>query len=512
MRPARGARNVTTALLLLVAAASAAAAQPAQLRGFDDYVERALRDWNVPGVAVAVVRGDSVVFARGYGVREIGRPERVDAQTIFAIGSSTKALTAALVAMLVDEGHVQWSDPAAQHLPGFALFDPYATRELTVRDLLIHSSGLSRGDLVWYATELDRDDILRRVRHLEPSWSLRSQFGYQNIMYLAAGQLAARVTGRSWDELVRERIFAPLGMTASSTSVTALAGVTNLATPHAAQDGVARAVAYRNIDNIAPAGSVNSNVLDMAQWVRLQLGSGSFNGRELLKPETLAEMHEPHIVIRDPVFRIFSPDARFLTYGLGWVVQDHHGRKLVHHGGNIDGMSAMVAMIPEERLGVVILSNMNGSFLPSVLKYRVLDAFLGVPAKDWSAELRTVAAGFEEQQRQAERSAEEERVRDTRPSLPLERYAGTYRDELHGDVVVSHENGRLRLTRSPALHGELEHWHFNTFRTRFNSPVLPALMVSFALDARGNVASADVEGMAVFRRVDAERAAGARQP
>jgi CubicO group peptidase (beta-lactamase class C family) len=504
-------RSGLVALLLLVVVPAAARAQPAQLRGFDDYVERALSVWNVPGVAIAVVHGDSVVYARGYGVRELGRPDPVDAQTIFAIGSSTKAFTAALLAMLVDEGRIQWTDRATTHLPGFALHDPYATRELTVRDLLIHSSGLSRGDFVWYGTELDRDEIVRRVRHLEPSWGLRAQFGYQNIMYLAAGQLAARVTGRTWDELIRERIFAPLGMRASSTSITELRGVANLASPHAEQDGTVRPVPYRNIDNIAPAGSINSSVLDMARWVRLQLGDGGFGGQQLLKPETLAEMHAPHIVISDPIFRIFAPDAHFLTYGLGWVVQDHHGRKAVHHGGNIDGMSAMIAMIPEEGLGVVILSNMNGSFLPSALKYRVFDAFLGVPPRDWSTDMHRMVAALIEQQQQQQSGVDAARAQGTRPSLPPDRYAGTYENDLYGQVVVDLLDGRLRLTRAPTLHGELEHWHYDTFRARFDSPVMPGVMVTFALDARGNVATADVEGMGVFRRAEGESAAAARR-
>src|SRR5918993_1303981 len=219
-------------LTLLLAGAGRARAQEAPLAGFDDYVNQALKDWEVPGLAVAVVKDDRIVFAKGYGVRELGKPAPVNERTLFAIGSSSKAFTAASVAMLVDEGKVKWDDPVTKYLPGFELYDPYVTRELTVRDLLSHRSGLERGDLLWYGTEYDRDEILRRARHIRPSWSLRSRFGYQNLMYLAAGQLVARVGGKSWDEFVRQRIFSPLGMTASGTSIRDLSSSDNVASPH----------------------------------------------------------------------------------------------------------------------------------------------------------------------------------------------------------------------------------------------------------------------------------------
>ena len=264
----------------LAGSASHAAAQQARepYPGFDAYVRTALAAWKVPGVAIAIVRNDSLVYAKGYGVREIGKPTTVDERTIFAIGSSSKAFTAAAVAILVDSGKVRLDAPATAYLPGFQLRDSYASREITVRDLLSHRSGLARGELIWYGSDNDRDEILRRVRFLEPTWSFRSQFGYQNIMYLAAGQVVAKTANVSWDDFIRQRIFQPLGMTASSTTVTALRGVDNLAAPHADVNDTVRAIPYRNIDNIAPAGSINSNVIDMAQWLRLQIGGGKYAG------------------------------------------------------------------------------------------------------------------------------------------------------------------------------------------------------------------------------------------
>lgn len=488
-------------LLLLLWAAPDLLAQRGQLRGLDAYVQQAMRQWEIPGLAIAVVKDDSVVYARGYGVRELGKPARVDEHTLFAIGSASKAFTAATVAMLVDEGKVKWDDPAAQHLRGFQLADPYASRELTVRDLLSHRSGLARGDQVWYATEFGRDEILRRVRFLQPSWSLRSQFGYQNLMYLAAGEIIPAVAGKSWDDFVGERIFTPLGMRTSSTSVRDLQGRENVATPHVKIEEQVRPIAYRNIDNIAPAGSINSSAREMAQWVRLQLGNGSYGGQKLLEEKTVQEMHTPQTIIRrEGAWALMAPESHFFAYGLGWFLNDYRGRKVVLHGGNIDGMHALVAMMPEERLGLVVLTNLNPNFLTYALMYRVFDAFVGGSSSDWSRRMHaafdSLLAAGQAQQRQME----EARVAGTQPSLALERYTGTYSNDMYGDAVVEQENGRLVLRRGPAMTADLEHWHYDTFRAVWRDPVLGRSFVSFRLDPRAQVAGLDVQGLAEFRR------------
>lgn len=487
------------ALILLAALASGQAvrAQDSTLDGFDDYVIQALRDWQVPGLAIAVVKNDRVVFAKGYGVRGLGEPTPVDEKTIFAIGSSSKAFTAALVAMLVDEGKIKWEDSAARRLPGFELFDPYVTRELTVRDLLTHRSGLERGDLLWYGTALDRDEILRRARYIKPTWSLRSTFGYQNIMYLAAGQLTAKISGKSWDDLIRERLFIPLGMSSSSTSIRALKDRDNVATPHtkiasafgvSAGEAKVERIPWRNIDNIAPAGSINSNVADMAQWIRLQLGEGSYQGKRLLSSGAAKETQTPQTIIRaDPPWSLFYPESRFIAYGLGWFLHDYKGRKVVEHGGNIDGMSALVAMIPEEKLGLVILTNLNGTALPAALKYRIFDAYLGAQPRDWSAELLKTFKAFEDQGKAAEKKMAEARVKGTQPSVALEKYAGTYKNDLYGEAKVAHENGKLVVSYGTAFIGDLEHWHYDTFQAHWQNPTLSKTHLTFGLNAQGKV-------------------------
>jgi len=487
MIPQRQVRFLTFLLFVWVSF-HPAHGQEAPLNGFDDYVSKSLRDWEVPGLAIAIVKDDRVVLAKGYGVKKLGDPAPVSERTIFAIGSSSKAFTAASVAMLVDEGKLKWDDPVTKYLPGFELYDPYVTRELKVRDLLSHRSGLERGDLLWYGTEYDRDEILRRSRFLKPTWSLRSTFGYQNLMYLAAGQLIARVSGKSWDQFVKERIFAPLGMEGSNTSVKDLKNSDNVASPHAKIEDKVRVIPWRNIDNIAPAGSINSNVVEMTQWLRLHLAQGEFQKRRLLSSGAAKEMQTSHTVIRaEPPYSLWYPEANFLNYGLGWFLHDYRGRKVVEHGGAIDGMRAQVAMIPEEKLGLVILTNMNGTTLPLAIMYKVFDAYLAASPRDWSADLLKTVKAFEEQGKAAEKKLEAERVKDTRSSLALGEYAGTYKNDLYGEVKVTHENGKLAVRFGPAFMSVLEHWHYDTFRARFVAAGVTNAYLTFALNAQGKI-------------------------
>ena len=478
-----------------------ATAQKNPLADFDQYITQAMQLWKDPGLAIAVVKNDSIVLMKGYGTRTMGTAEPVDEHTLFAIGSASKAFTATLVAMLVDQGKMRWDDPATTYLPDLQMYDPYVSRELTLRDLLTHRSGLARGDLMWYATEYNRDDILRRVRFLKPTWSVRSHFGYQNIMYLAAGQAAAHVAGKSWDDLLRERIFTPLGMTESYTSTRDLEGKMNVATPHTDVNDTLLIVPWHNIDNIGPAGSINSNVLDMIKWVRFQLAQGSVNGKSLISSSALGETHTAQMVI--PVTadaKQVNPFTHLEAYGMGWFLQDYRGRELDQHGGNIDGMSAMVALMPEEKIGMVILTNANGSPVPSIAMYRVLDALLNEPARDWSAEYRKQFEKARAQAKEAQQKRLAQRVADTKPSLPLDRYAGVYSDSMYGDATVKVESGALHLSYGTAFDGELEHWHFDTFRAHWHRRAQGQTFITFALGADGKVKSLDFEGMGTFGR------------
>ena len=481
-RVSRPLAVLRTAVLLMAvqpAVLSAQAREP--FPGLDAYVNGAITRWKVPGLAIAIVRNDSVIYTKGYGLQDITKGTPVDERTIFAIGSSSKAFTAASIAMLVDEKKIELDAPAAKYLPGFQLADPYATRELTVRDLLSHRSGLARGELAWYGSGFDRDEIVRRVRFLQPTWSFRSQFGYQNIMYIAAGQIVARVSGMSWDDFVQQRLLTPLGMTASSTTIRGLERRTNVASPHAEVDSVVRPVAWRNIDNAGPAGSINSNVVEMAQWARLQLNNGTIGGKRLISNRLVEEMHTPQTVIRnDSASRAFNPETHFMSYGLGWFLEDYRGREVVHHGGNVDGFTALVAMMPEEKFGIVILTNMNGTGLPSALMRKLFDLQLQSPARDWSDDAykrleqsRTRAAEAQK------RAGVPQKVAGGKPSLSLSEYTGTFADSLHGDMVMTEQGGALQVQFGPNWRAPLEYWNADNFRVKFDTPVLSPFFVQF---------------------------------
>lgn len=503
----RAVPSIVAVLLLILPGAMSA--QPAELEGFDGYVRQAMESWEVPGLGLAVVKDDSVVYARGYGVREEGTDEPVDENTVFAVGSTSKAFTSAAVGMLVDGGEVAWSDPVTKHLPWLQLADPWVTRELTVRDLLTHRSGLPRCDQLWYAMEYSRDEVLRRVRHCDSQWSFRSRFGYQNIMYLAAGRVASEAAGVRWDRLVENRIFGPLGMSRSNTSVDSLEGMGNVATPHAEIDGEVRAVPWRDIDNIGPAGSINSSAVDMAQWVRLHLGEGAYEGQRLLGDSTVAEMHRPEMLREANVLtpeELFA-STHFTAYGLGWFLRDYRGRKVVWHGGAIDGMRATVGMMPEEELGVVVLTNRGSDGLGGPLMWRVFDAYLGAPEKDWASEYGSVYDSLDAERAKGDEEVREARDEGTSPALALDAYEGTYRSQLYGPVEVSQSADGLELVVADSYGGELGHWHHDTFRITWEQASMQAgslesKLVTFRLGARGEVSSLEIPGMGSFRAVD----------
>lgn len=505
--------SVLVAGALTCALASSALAQRSPLAGLDQYIRKGLADWEVVGLSIAIVNDDSVVYAKGFGEREAGKPDPVTPHTLFAIGSNTKLFTAMAAGILVDAGKLKWDDPATTHLRSFQLFDPYASHEITIRDLLSHRSGLGRrADGVWYGSEYDRAEVLRRIRYLEPNSSFRSQFGYQNIMFLAAGEAIAAVAGMSWDRFMAERIFAPLGMQRSNTTIDELPAQSDVATPHAYVDEGAVVIPWRDIDNIAPAGSINSSALDMAQWLRMLLSRGSHAGRKVIEPLTLREILSPQTLTPFQPDTLF-PSTHFSAYGLGIGMRDYHGVKVLSHTGGIDGMLSLVAFVPERNLGLVVLTNTSGhNNLFTALMYRVLDAYLGAPARDWSRILLTRFEAAEKQAADARRKQEAERVINTKPSLPLERYAGTYENDLYGKASVTLESGTLVYRFGPTV-ADLEHWHYETFRATGRSPGDTPSLLAFHLNARGEVdrLTVDLQGPFDFKRVTAPDSAVRQQ-
>lgn len=465
-----------------------AAQQNADLGQFDAYVQQGVEDWEAPGLAVAIVKDREVVFSKGYGVRELGKPDPVDEHTLFAIGSTTKAMTAAAIGMLVDEGKLDWDDPVADHLPGFQLSDAFVTREVTIRDLLTHRAGLPNADYLWYGRDNEPEDIIHRMRYVPLETSMRSAFTYQNIMYATAGAVVAEVSGASWEEFIRDRIFGPLGMTGAIATAATLEQQPNVAAPHARVDSVIQVIDNASVDAVAPAGSVWASVADMAKWMRFLLEGVTQEGTRLLTEETHRELFTPQTLVDPdefyPTQELTKP--HWMTYALGWFQHDYDGRAVDFHTGSIDGMVAIHGLIRDERLGVYVLGNLDHVELRHALMYRVFDIYGAGPDRDWSAELQALYDGLREEAESRRAERESNRVPETSPTLPLERYAGTYTDPLYGTATVSGETP-MRLYVGPGLQGELEHWHYDVFRVRWDAAWRGTRLVTFRLNQAGEV-------------------------
>lgn len=449
-------------------------------------VERLAAEWEIPGLALAVVRGDSILLARGFGVRELGGGEPVDGETLFAIGSTTKAFTSAAVAMLVGEGRLAWDHRVVDHLPAFRLADPWVTREITLRDLLAHRSGLPMANLMWLPGHLDDDEIMGRLRHLEPVAGFREQLTYQNALYLVAGRLLAGSSGDAWAAFVTERILEPLGMERTLPDLAGLEEAGNVATPHARLDGTVAPVPFRDITTVAPAGSMLSSAEDMARWLRFQLAGGMVDGTRLVAEEALLETRRPQMVLRpEGPLSVFYPDAERLAYAMGWVVSDYRGLTMVDHGGGIDGMTALVALVPERELGVAILANRQLATPPYPILYPVLDRLLGMEPVDRSAAFRAVA-----QRAAAMATSGPQRIEDAPPSREPDAYAGSYESGPLGRATVRAEDDGL-VFELGSLTGSLEHWHHDTFRVPWADRAWRAAAgpgwVTFRLDREGRV-------------------------
>ncbi|MFN8571593.1 MAG: serine hydrolase [Gemmatimonadaceae bacterium] len=508
---ARCRRALIFLLLYLPAAAGHAQgrvkSRPAgpDLAAFDAYVAQGVKEWGVPGLAIAIVKDDSVVFAKGYGVRRLGGSEPVNEHTLFAIGSTTKAMTAASLGMLVDEGKVRWDEPVLSYLPTLQLYDPVMTRELTVRDLLTHHSGLPGTDLLWSGGDFSTQEIVRRMRFVKPFASFRNGYSYMNVQYAMAGEVLRAASGVSWSDFVSQRIFAPLGMRETVPSLAATATLPNVATPHMVIHDTLRVIDNRPVDPVAPAGAIWSSVSDMAKWMRFVLDSGRVSGRRLLSESTYRDWMSPQVIVPPaefyPTTRLTRP--HYTAYGLGWFLQDYHGQAVSMHTGSIDGMIAILGLIPDQRVGVYVLANRDHAELRHALMWRVFDMYTTGIGRDWSRDLKALYDSLESRGKAAEQAFIASRVPGTRPSLPLDRYAGTYADSLMGAATVTMENGVLRLHVGKGFVGRLEHWHYDTFKAVWDDERAGYTLVNFTVDAAGNVAEMRPElgGTMVFTRV-----------
>lgn len=484
----------------LVATSTLQAQRPATPRvlrdSLDAMIQRGMHDWHIPGLAVTVVRNDSVLMLRGYGVREYGKPGRVDEHTLFGIMSTTKAMTSTGIALLVEDDVLRWSDPVTKWVPEFEMPDPYVTRELHLLDLLTHRAGLGNADLLWLRWDLDDEEILRRVRDLAPAYSFRDGYIYQNIMFGLAGHVTERASGMSWAAFMRERLWAPLGMTrtfASWRDVDA-SGDPNVSAPHEIIGDTIAVITEDPVDAIPSAGAVWSTAYDMARWVRFLLDSSRVGDGRLLSERNFRMLFRPHNLI--PVEQFYPSTIRtqphWTAYGAGWFLQDYRGEFVAFHTGSLDGRIAIVGLLPDHRLGVVMLANMDHAEFRHALMLKVFDLQLGDPSHDWNADLLQLYDSLAARGDSTRAARDAARVSGTSPRLPLEAYAGTYRHRVWGDLLVRFEKDRLvaRLGENPELGGPLVHWHYETFRTRWGDGRSSPGWLSFDIGPDGAVRAA----------------------
>ncbi|MBA5637296.1 serine hydrolase [Duganella sp. LX20W] len=499
--------RLATALLLAFAAIAqpstaavqtVAQAAPAPVPAFDldADVNQALKTFGVPGMAIAIVKDGRVLAARGYGVRRLGEPARVDGKTLFEVASNSKAFTAAALAMLVDEGKLNWEDRVTDHLPEFRMYDDYASGAMTVRDLLTHRSGLGlgAGDLLWWPTStFSADEILHRLRYIKPATTFRNSYAYDNLLYIAAGKIVADKAGKPWGEAVRERILAPLGMDGTVTSVARMRASGNYAAPHSKVDERQTVVEPMLAENAAGAVGIDSSAEDMARWMNLLLAGGKLpDGRQLFSAERARELwtETTPMKISEPPPALAATRPNFAGYGLGFNLRDYQGRKLALHGGALQGFYSRVLMVPDEKLGIAILTNAENSPAISALQWRILDHYLHVPASDWIRLYADDEARSHREELARQGQAVAARAAHSAPSLPLAAYDGQYRDPWYGDVTIRTQGGQhvLSFSRSPSLTGVLEHFQHDTFIVRWQARNFNAdAYVSFALNPDGSI-------------------------
>jgi CubicO group peptidase (beta-lactamase class C family) len=486
----------------LPAAALAAAASPGiKAAELETDVTRAMKLFDVPGIAIAVVKDGQVVAAEGFGVRKLGAPDKVDARTLFEVASNSKAFTAAALAMLVDEGKLAWDDPVTKHLPDFQMYDAYVTHEMTVRDLLTHRSGLGlgAGDLLWWpTTTFTTDEIIHKLRYIQPATSFRSSYAYDNLLYIVAGKIIAAKSGKTWGETIRERILNPVGMATTTTSLLENAGNPNVANAHSKIDGKIAAVKAMPVPNAVGAVGINTNAEDIARWMNVLLAGGSLgkgaDGKEvrLFSAKQAREMWTAQTPMRisEPNPKLAGTKPNFFAYGLGFQLRDWQGKMLAMHSGALQGFYSKVVLVPEAKLGIAILTNAESGGSLNALQYQLLERYLGAGKTDWIGAVAAVEEENHAKEMARLSRASAARAAKSQPSLPRTSYDGDYQDPWYGIATIKHVGGKqvLSLSRTPDLNGELEHYQHDTFIVRWKERNFNAdAYVTFALNPDGSI-------------------------
>ena len=479
------------------------------LSGYKEWLDQARKQWRAPGVAVAIIKDGRVIFMEGLGTKDTEEGGAVTADTVFAIGSCTKAFTTFVMGTMVDEGKLDWDKPVRSYLPSFKLQDPFAAERLSPRDLVTHRSGLPRHDLLWYNNSgISREEIVGRLAYLEPSKDFRQTVQYNNLMFVAAGYLTERVMGKTWETCVSERILTPLGMGSTNFGVVEMQKMPDFAAPHEFRDEAMRKMPFRDLSVVAPAGAINSSVSDMSRWIALHLGNGTHEGKTIISKSTLAELHRPQMVMPSD-----SVEPAIINIGcaMGWFVAAYRGHLMVEHGGNIDGFSALVTMLPKDGIGVVALTNMNSSPLPRMATYHALDRLLGAEVKDWSSIALGQRSMGEAMQKDGKAKKLAARKEGTTASRPIAEYAGEYSHPGYGVTSVAESAGQLSFAFN-GITVPLNHWHYDVFAGGKNpiDPTFEDLQINFRGNLSGDIDALEVVFEPTVKPVVFERKASAK--
>jgi CubicO group peptidase (beta-lactamase class C family) len=465
----------------------------AQLKGFPEFVNKTMAEWKVPGMAIAIVKDGKVILSEGFGYKDVKNKLKVTPQTLFAIGSSSKAFTATAIGILMDQGKLDWDKPVREYLPTFKLWDNFATERMTPKDLITHRSGLPRHDLMWYGSSFSRKELFDRLQYLEPNKDFRATFQYQNLMFMTAGYLVGELSGTTWEDFVKKHIFDPLGMKNSNFSVEDSEKSSDFALPYLEKDDKVNEIPFRNIDAIGPAGSINSNVIDMANWVLLNLNKGKFGDKQVISEANLSQLHTPQMIILEGPFRLTEKydEMFFSSYGMGWIITSYRGHTWIHHGGNIDGFSAFVTFMPRDNMGMVILTNMNGSMLPEIVALNVYDRLLGLNQVPWSVRFKEIIDKMKAEAEKAKKEADKDRKLNTKLSHPLDEYAGDYSHPAYGVFSIQKDGENLKGSYN-SLSFVLNHYHYDVFDAKSDLSDTP-MKVAFGTDLKGNIASLAIQ-------------------
>lgn len=462
-----------------------------QIQHLDTYFKKSLHEWNIPGMAVAIVSADSIFLSKGYGVRDTTTKKAVNEHTLFAVASNSKAFTASALAQLVDAGKLNWDDKVVNYIPYFKMYDNYVTQHFTIADLLSHRSGLATfsGDLLWYGSTKTPKEIIQAQHYLQPVYDFRTNFGYSNISYLVAGQIIEKISGKTWKNYIQDAFITPLNMNRTLTSTSQLESSSNIATPYFTENGKNIALKWVNWDNIAPAGALISSVHDFSKWLQLNLKEGTIHGKEYFSTKQFHQITTPHINFS---VRKNSHKKHFSSYGMGWNLEDYEGVKVISHSGGYDGMISKSFFIPEKDLAVIIVTN-SINWLPGALYNKIMDVLVGnnMEDKDWSADYLAIKQKKEKEQLEKEKNTARKRGKINTNHLKLDNYTGVYKDKIYGTITVSIKNKNLhfQMDETPIFYAGLQHWNHHIFTFRFDTSLcsLPQGKLWFDLDKEGKI-------------------------